>query len=149
MFVATINPDGTTDDCDFWYSPNCGLIRCALDGQGAFALQKSQILVGPDVPDLERDEAAILELRTAPNPLNPSTTVRFTLQQDSVVSVVVFDLAGRRVRTLARAEHRTVGSCAYPWDGRDEGGRGVASGTYFVRVSAGEMVASERMVLLR
>jgi hypothetical protein len=153
VFVAIVQPDGSAEHHDFWYNPACGLIRCVVDGQGTFALQKSQVLDGPDRPDddLDRDpRPGVLEgLSTDPNPFNPATTVRFDLGVDTAVTVEIFDLAGHRVRTLARAEHRTSGPCVYRWDGRDGSGRAMASGMYVARVQAGQTIVSRRMSLVR
>jgi hypothetical protein len=86
--------------------------------------------------------------QNVPNPFNPSTTIRFDLPETGQVRVRVYDIGGRLIRTLIEGElpassHRVV------WDGRDERGQGVASGSYFVRVEAGENVATGRMTLLR
>jgi hypothetical protein len=72
----------------------------------------------------------------APNPANPGTTLRFTLDAPGHVRMTVHDLAGRRVAVLARGwwpagEHRVR------WDGRDERGRPAPSGGYLVRLDAG------------
>ncbi len=68
-------------------------------------------------------------LSVAPNPFNPRTTVEWSSAIGGAVNLVVLDLRGRRVRTLVDGHveaglHRTV------WDGRDDGGRAVASGSY-------------------
>jgi hypothetical protein len=73
-------------------------------------------------------------VRSWPNPFNPQVTLEFSLPEPGYLEVVVFDVAGRKVRTLLQqtvAEPR--GSVV--WDGRDGAGRMAASGTYFVLVS--------------
>jgi FlgD Ig-like domain len=72
-------------------------------------------------------------LGSRPNPFNPSTSLEFTLQADGFVSVRVYSLDGRLVRVLAD-EWRSAGLHELSWDGRDEQGRGVASGAYVVRL---------------
>ena len=150
VFVATIYPDGTTENCNFWYNPQCGLIRCHADGEATFALSKAQILDDPDIPDVKPHDATVLtDVRSGPNPFNPTTTIRFELGKDALVSVDIHDVSGRLVRQLVRAEHQAAGPCAYSWDGRDGAGRDVASGAYFARVKAGDTVANKRMMLVR
>jgi hypothetical protein len=83
-----------------------------------------------------------------PNPFNPYTTVAFTLQAPATVSVEIYDILGQRVRTLVdcsmpAGNHRVV------WDGRNSEGRSVASGVYFYRFRAGEIVETRRMLLLK
>lgn len=83
-----------------------------------------------------------------PNPFNPSTTIRFSLASRERATVVVYDAGGRRVRTLVD-EPRAAGDQDVRWDGRDSSGRPVASGVYFYRLTAGAVVESKKMVLLK
>jgi hypothetical protein len=85
-----------------------------------------------------------------PNPFNPSTTIGFTLPDAPPrrVSLAVYDLRGRRVRTLvdsalAGGDHRVH------WDGRDEQGRTAASGAYLCRLEAGGSLLTRKMLLVR
>ncbi|MDZ7374284.1 MAG: Ig-like domain-containing protein [candidate division KSB1 bacterium] len=83
-----------------------------------------------------------------PNPFNPVTTIRFELPKDQRVRVEVFNVLGQRVRLLLD-EHVEAGFHEVRWDGRDELGRDVASGVYYVRVHAGEASQVKKMLLLR
>ena len=83
-----------------------------------------------------------------PNPFNAGTTVRFALESDGAVELMVFDLLGQKVRTLVR-DRRAAGPQAVRWNGRDEAGRVVATGVYLYRLQAGDRVTSRRMLLLR
>jgi flagellar hook assembly protein FlgD len=69
------------------------------------------------------------------------------IDQRRHVTLSVFDVAGRRVRTLVDGWMR-AGPHSSRWDGRDDGGRAVASGVYFARLEAGRIL-SRRMVLLK
>ena len=68
-----------------------------------------------------------------PNPFNPETTIRFHLPQMSEVTLTVYDVLGRRVRTLTQGEWSS-GSHEIIWDGRDQYGSVVATGVYFYRI---------------
>ncbi len=83
-----------------------------------------------------------------PNPFNPGTTIPFTLPSAGTVSLAVYDISGRVVRTLA-AGTKAAGEHAASWDGRDEGGSPVASGVYFVRIEAGGESAARKILLLK
>jgi len=83
-----------------------------------------------------------------PNPFNPTTTITLSLPQDSRVSLQVYDVTGRKVRTLAD-QPLPAGVHKIAWDGRNEGGEAVSSGVYIYRVQAGAFVESRKMVLLR
>ena len=83
-----------------------------------------------------------------PNPFNPLTTIKFDLPRNGHVALRVFDLGGRVVRTLVddnlvRATH------SYQWDGTDDAGHRVASGTYYYRLDTDQRSASGKMTLVK
>jgi hypothetical protein len=83
-----------------------------------------------------------------PNPFNPRTQVELRLSGDGLAEVAVFDLAGRRVRTLVSAE-LTAGTHPVVWDGMDQRGNSVASGIYLIRAQSGTETSTQRAVLVR
>ena len=83
-----------------------------------------------------------------PNPFNPSTNVRFELWRDDEVRLDVYDLAGRRVRGLVQARY-PAGSHALRWDGRDDRGRALASGSYLIQLRGSDYVQSQLVTLLK
>lgn len=83
-----------------------------------------------------------------PNPFNPSTTIAFSLAQDGNVSVIVYDVSGKRVRTLVD-EHRRRERYTVEWNGRDDAGSPVASGVYFCKMIAGNHQFTQKLVLLK
>ena len=85
----------------------------------------------------------------APNPFNPQTTIAFELPAHEAVSLRVFDVAGRLVKTMIDGEVYDQGHHEAVWNGRDDGGRQLASGTYFYRLETGEFSETKRMVLLK
>jgi len=72
---------------------------------------------------------------------------RFELPASAVVTLEVFDAAGRRIATILRGE-RQAGSHLVPWSGRADGAR-VPAGVYFVRFSTAGYAATEKVVLVR
>jgi hypothetical protein len=80
-----------------------------------------------------------------PNPFNPITQIQFDLPRPSHAEVQIFDLLGRKIRTLLDELH-TAGSHRASWDGRDDAGRAAASGVYLVRVRAGDFVGVVKAV---
>lgn len=93
--------------------------------------------------------APVLELHANyPNPFNPRTTITYRLARDLPVQLAVYDLNGRRVRTLVN-ETREAGLHSVDWNGADDCGRAVATGTYLYRLTTGQEVRSRRMVLVR
>ena len=83
-----------------------------------------------------------------PNPFNPTTTIRFTLDAKTHATLRVYDVAGRLVATVLSRE-LPAGPQRAVWDGKNNRGESVASGVYFYRLSASGREATRKMVLLR
>ncbi len=83
-----------------------------------------------------------------PNPFNPSTTIAFTLPVTGTAELTVFDITGRKVRTLMEGT-LSPGAHSVVWDGRDDSGVAVSSGVYLSRLRMGSMTATGRMMLLK
>jgi hypothetical protein len=104
--------------------------------------------VGPlAVGQTARGRVALSGLKAAPSPFRGNTLFSFTLGQAGPVAVSVYDPAGRRVREIFRGS-LAAGSYSMPWNGRDDGGAGLRSGVYFLRVSAGPVSRSCRLLML-
>ncbi len=83
-----------------------------------------------------------------PNPFNPQTRIVYDLATAGPLRLEIFDLRGTRVRTLV-ADAQTAGRHAAVWDGRDDAGREVASGTYAVRLAADGLRMVRKLVMLK
>ena len=90
---------------------------------------------------------ATLAVHAWPNPFNPSTTITIDGPHREHVRVVIYDVAGTRVRNLWNG--KLDGSRSLAWDGRDEGGSRVSSGAYFLRVSTPSQVRTLKIVLVK
>ena len=87
-------------------------------------------------------------VRIAPNPFNPRTEIFFSLGRAENVTVGVYDLTGRLVRTLHRG-NLPSGEHVLRWDGSDDSGRRLASGAYFARIATEAATATQDMLLLK
>ncbi len=83
-----------------------------------------------------------------PNPFNPDTIIRFSLVNESKVSLDVFNIKGQKVRTLVN-ETKTTGFYSSKWDGRDDKGNQVSSGVYFYRLNADKNSLTKKMILMK
>jgi hypothetical protein len=83
----------------------------------------------------------------SPNPFLGATRIRYELPADAPVRAEVFDLGGRRVFGVDRGVE-TAGMHAFTWDGRDDTGRRLGSGMYFLRVTAGANEETRKLVLM-
>lgn len=117
--------------------------RCAL--LGPRYLQADAVPTG--APDGTPARYALHACR--PNPFNPRTTIRYDLPEPASVDLAVYDLNGRRVRTLLGGVHEAAGARAVAWDGRDDRGRSLGSGVYLCRMTAGTFRETKRMLLVR
>jgi flagellar hook assembly protein FlgD len=84
-----------------------------------------------------------------PNPFNPEVTVSFQLEQSSSVLISVYDLLGRRVRSLVDEPVQSAGHFQQTWDGRDDDGRQMASGKYFLTMDINGVKDSRKLTLIR
>src|SRR5205814_6866790 len=73
-------------------------------------------------------EAALRWVR--PNPFRQSAEVGFSLARRGQVSLVIYDVLGRQVRTVTRGEWREAGSQSLRWDGRRSDGSAAPAGLY-------------------
>ncbi|MBN2566237.1 MAG: T9SS type A sorting domain-containing protein [Candidatus Eisenbacteria bacterium] len=104
--------------------------------------------VGVDESPVESGRAASLRL-SRPNPFSSGTILSFTVPDPACqVEIIVYDVAGRVVRTLVD-DWVTGGSQSVRWDGRTDRGADAASGVYFLSASIGDFRATRKVVLVR
>ena len=92
-------------------------------------------------------------LQNYPNPFNPETWIPYQLSEAAVVTITIYDVAGKVVRALdlghqAAGFYQSRSQAAY-WDGRNNLNERVASGIYFYHIQAGEFSATRRMLILK
>jgi len=87
-------------------------------------------------------------LGNSPNPFNPSTTITFSLSEKEFTSLVIYNIAGQKVRELV-SRTMNAGIHNVVWDGRSDSGNMVSSGIYFSRLSSGKLVDYNRMLFMK
>jgi hypothetical protein len=98
--------------------------------------------VGGDIPTK-------IELSPSfPNPFNASTEIKYSLPFEHQVSITIFDILGRKIRTLIE-ENQQPGYKSVIWDGRNDHGEPVSSGIYLYRLTVADMVITKQMTLLK
>jgi len=83
-----------------------------------------------------------------PNPFNPSTKIRYSIPENSQVTVKVFNLIGQIIRTLVD-EQQEANFYLLTWDGKDDLGTLQSSGVYIIQIKAGENVQSRKMLFIK
>jgi hypothetical protein len=112
-----------------------GPITVAVSGEGS----------SPEIPNLP----LITELYSAfPNPFNPATNLLYSLKEDGLVRLEIYNQKGQKVKSFD-SYHDKAGVYKQAWDGRDWQGNPVASGVYFYKLICGSYSATKKMILLK
>jgi flagellar hook assembly protein FlgD len=133
------------EDCDVYMVP---AVRLETTGSGT-----SLNLSAGAIDSLERTASVdpvsrACILGSAPNPFTAATEIRYRLSGRGNVSIRVFDARGRLVRRLA-AGAKDPGTHTLPWDGLDDEGRAVPSGTYYLSLDSCEGRPSRKIIVVR
>lgn len=83
-----------------------------------------------------------------PNPFNPETQIQFSIPQEGFVVIKIYDMLGQEVATLFNG-HTLQGRYTLNWNGKDNSGNNLSSGTYVYRMTAGDFVSAKKMVLVK
>jgi len=83
-----------------------------------------------------------------PNPFNPETMISFQLPHSEKVTLTVFNVQGKEIRTLVSSDF-SAGTHQVKWDGRNNNGKIVASGVYLYRIDAGDFHQARKMLMLK
>jgi hypothetical protein len=86
-------------------------------------------------------------LQNHPNPFNPTTTIEFSIQNDSKVELLIFNIKGQKIKTVADNQF-TRGLHSVIWNGDDEYGNSVSSGVYYYELSINGRTEAVRKCLL-
>ena len=83
-----------------------------------------------------------------PNPFNPSTQIQYALPEETRVVISIYDLMGRKVRTLVN-DVQNAGYRSVMWNATNDMGRLVSAGVYIYSIQAGDFVQNRKMVLMK
>ena len=83
-----------------------------------------------------------------PNPFNPLTTISYELLADGIVNIVIYDLIGKKIKTLVSG-FQTAGSKNVNWNATDNLGQPVSAGVYLYFIEAGDFRQIKKMILLK
>ena len=133
-------------------SITCDWLVFATDGQDTTMSDEIRTLFLDARPVLTVDESMVPEVfalhQNYPNPFNPTTTINYDIPESQVVSIMIYDIMGREVRSLLN-EFQEVGYRSVRWDATDNFGRAVSAGMYVYTIQAGDFRQVRKMVLLK
>ena len=135
---------------DLSLHPPTRKLVAATYGRSMFAFDLNVLPGGPVSiePQSTEQPQAIDLFENYPNPFSNSTTFRFTLPASSHIQLEIFDLANRKLATLAKS-YFIEGTHEIVWDGRDAQGQRVAAGHYFCRMLTDTQASVHQVVIVR
>ncbi len=83
-----------------------------------------------------------------PNPFNPSTTIRYSLDTDSYVTVEIYNIIGKLISTL-QSKNQTQGWHSVIWNGTNQQGTQVPAGLYLSKITSGNAIKTSKLMLLK
>ena len=83
-----------------------------------------------------------------PNPFNPTTQIKYDLPEDAMVSITIYDLMGRSIKSLVNS-NQSAGYRSVQWNATNNLGEGVSAGMYIYTIQAGKFRQTKKMVLLK
>jgi len=119
--------------------------------KGTVYMDALQIIKANDVTNIHDKEFVPVKytlFQNYPNPFNPSTIISYALPKSSLVTVKIYDMLGREVKTLVN-EEQNLGVNTIQWNGDNNYGARVSSGTYIYRIKAGDFIQAKKMILLK
>ncbi len=109
-----------------------------IDGNTVVSVDESQVQV-PEEYSLGQNY---------PNPFNPSTEIKFSMPENGVVSLKVYNLLGSEIKTLTRGNF-SAGTHSVIWDGTNEQGISVSTGVYIYRLEVNNFIQTNKMMFLK
>ncbi len=134
----------------FYYHPKTGE---EIDAVVFEPLSAAMVSIHPGMQaQVEQDSEAMpknFELaQNFPNPFNPATTISYSCPERAFITLQVFDISGRLVKTLFQG-WQMAGKHAIQWNGTDERNRKVATGIYFYKLSSADFSKVKKMIFAR
>jgi len=137
-------PDSTMSSCIDAGDPNSSLDPDGTIADiGAFYFNQNVGIEDPVIP------SAKYSLSNYPNPFNPTTTISFSIPEESKIELSIFNIKGQKIKTLAYNEF-AKGSHSIIWNSNNDKGKPVSSGIYLYKLNInGKKEAVKKCLLLK
>ena len=130
----------------------CDWMVFATDGQDTTYSSEVWTITIDARQVLSADDSVVPEVfalhQNYPNPFNPTTTLKYDLPEAVNVRVMIYDLMGRKIRSLVN-ERQDAGFRSVQWNAADDLGLQVSAGMYIYTIHAGDFVQTRKMILLK
>ncbi|MFZ2324192.1 MAG: alpha-amylase family glycosyl hydrolase [Ignavibacteriaceae bacterium] len=160
--VISLNPNQNFSKTGWWYDYFSGdsvevtnLTEPISLLPGEFKIYSSVKLPTPEadlLTEVDQENPSIVKEfnleQNYPNPFNPSTIIRYSIVSPSIVTLKIYDILGREVKTLVNQEQNN-GTYEVNWNGDNEFGNKVSTGVYFYKIDAGTYSDVKKMLLIK
>ncbi|RKZ01420.1 MAG: hypothetical protein DRQ04_04925 [Candidatus Hydrothermota bacterium] len=147
FYVKDTVPGTEIDTC--WYPPTNHIGFSNVEGTEEFVPNWLKPLFNPVGVEEGTSESYVLSLGDVrPNPFKAKTSISFTLPKTQDVELYVYNVSGQKVRTLVSGT-LNAGTHSVTWDGRDDVGNRLPSGTYFYTLRTDNKEITRKVLLLR
>ena len=125
----------------------------ASDGESSTPSSNGPFTLTIDASALSSDETGLVPQEFAlhqnyPNPFNPTTTISYDLPEQAQVTLGIYDILGKQIKTLVN-QSQDAGNKIAVWNGTDNLGRQVSAGVYLYQIQAGDFTQTRKMLLLK
>lgn len=101
-----------------------------------------------NVDDVINNNTYAYKISNYPNPFNPTTTISFSIPEESNVELSIYNIKGQKIKTLANDRY-SIGEHSIIWNGEDASGKKVSSGIYFYILITPNAYYTRKMLLLK
>ncbi len=136
-----------SDTLDYVFTESAEYTVKCLASDGSFTVSATWHV--EVTTDNEVEYALVNSLsQNIPNPFNPSTSISFSLKNNSRVSMIVYNVKGQKVKTLV-SDRLDKGNHTVVWNGNDDNNQKVSSGIYFYRLITDEFQSTRKAIMLK
>ena len=133
----------------YFYNPSTNLWSIFSSPNDYTFFMRATVKTTTSVAEIDTRVPDKFELsQNYPNPFNPSTTIRYSLPEAADVNIAIFDVSGHHIADLAD-NHQNPGTYTITWNGKNNSGISVSSGVYYCRVKAGNVMRTNKMILMK
>ena len=142
--IISYNFGSQTDDVSFGRIPD-GSDEWVFMNPTPGSNNTGELIINDDIIGISRQYTLH---QNYPNPFNPVTTLRYDLPENAMINITIYDMLGRRVKTLMD-QPQDAGYRSVLWDATNNYGKPVSAGIYLYQIQAGEYISTKKMVLLK
>lgn len=125
----------------------------AVSGAAWIVGAENNIILNPTIVGVSDENPGQPQLfvlsQNYPNPFNPSTIIEYQLPTRGNIQINIYNSIGQLVKTLVDGKTEEAGNHTITWDGRNDAGSPVSSGTYFYQIRIDDQVQAKKMILLK